>query len=151
MGSSPMEPMTTQVRLCSIDDCERRSVTRGWCGTHYKRWQVHGNPTTTLQQRRGPLPDIHSPTALGNYLRVSRQRAHQLLHAEEQYARNRFREVFQRGLIPKPALCMICETKTTDLEAHHSDYAYPLAVIWVCTSCHTRVHPHHPGSRNGAT
>lgn len=31
-------------RPCSIDGCEGRAVTRGWCAKHYVRWQRHGDP-----------------------------------------------------------------------------------------------------------
>jgi hypothetical protein len=29
---------------CSIDDCERKRVARGWCHTHYEMWRRHGDP-----------------------------------------------------------------------------------------------------------
>jgi hypothetical protein len=29
---------------CSIEGCEGASITRGWCGKHYSRWQRHGDP-----------------------------------------------------------------------------------------------------------
>lgn len=32
--------------LCSINDpnCDKVAITRGWCGTHYQRWRIHGDP-----------------------------------------------------------------------------------------------------------
>lgn len=30
-------------RLCSIDGCERRADSRGWCQTHYMRWRRNGD------------------------------------------------------------------------------------------------------------
>lgn len=29
---------------CSIPDCENEALARSWCGTHYQRWRVHGDP-----------------------------------------------------------------------------------------------------------
>ena len=36
------------IRPCAIEGCTRPLVARGWCGTHYMRWQMHGNPLTKL-------------------------------------------------------------------------------------------------------
>lgn len=36
---------------CKIDDCNRLMIARGWCHTHYKRWQVHGDPLVTEKPR----------------------------------------------------------------------------------------------------
>lgn len=30
---------------CSVSDCGRASVRRGWCDPHYRRWRSHGDPT----------------------------------------------------------------------------------------------------------
>jgi hypothetical protein len=29
---------------CSVEECKKTAVTRGWCAMHYRRWQRHGNP-----------------------------------------------------------------------------------------------------------
>ena len=31
-------------RTCSVADCDYPARARGWCSTHYKRWEVHGDP-----------------------------------------------------------------------------------------------------------
>lgn len=30
-------------KLCSIDECSKTVVARGWCGMHYRRWSIHGD------------------------------------------------------------------------------------------------------------
>lgn len=31
-------------RTCSIDGCGKPVLARGWCGAHYRRWRIHGEP-----------------------------------------------------------------------------------------------------------
>lgn len=33
-----------ETATCSIEGCPAPRLARGWCGKHYKRWQVHGDP-----------------------------------------------------------------------------------------------------------
>jgi hypothetical protein len=53
------------MRLCSIPSCPRRSDARGWCKTHYKRWQRRGDPMTapaTSHEKQfddGQLDELH--------------------------------------------------------------------------------------------
>lgn len=32
---------------CSIEGCGKPATRRGWCNTHYKRWNRHGDPLYT--------------------------------------------------------------------------------------------------------
>ena len=36
------------MKHCSIGGCEKRHYARGWCRSHYRRWQRHGDPLVTL-------------------------------------------------------------------------------------------------------
>ncbi len=43
-GQHPVEVLTMSERTCSIDACQDRSRTRGWCSRHYQRWLKYGDP-----------------------------------------------------------------------------------------------------------
>lgn len=54
------------------------------------------------------------------------------------------------GTIIKPDECVRCQSRTSDLEAHHPDYSKPLEIQWLCVPCHVIVHPHpNPNSVGG--
>lgn len=46
----------------------------------------------------------------------------------------------KRGFIIKPNRCSICKEKTNRINGHHKDYNKPLKVLWVCSSCHKKIH-----------
>lgn len=46
-------PNTT---MCSIEGCEKRVQSRGWCPMHYQRWRTHGDPLI----RSATLPEYES-------------------------------------------------------------------------------------------
>jgi predicted XRE-type DNA-binding protein len=75
--------------LCSINGCEKAAWQRGWCTTHYKRWQRHGStdPRGTSKGeaqaflRAGAIAETDDcvlwPYAkAGNYGRVGKEDAH---------------------------------------------------------------------------
>lgn len=43
------------------------------------------------------------------------------------------------GKISKPSKCEKC-SKEKRINAHHEDYTKPLEVMWLCYSCHSRLH-----------
>ena len=43
------------------------------------------------------------------------------------------------GKMERPDICSLCGIDT-EVQAHHEDYTKPLEVIWLCRSCHKRVH-----------
>ena len=64
------------------------------------------------------------------------------------YARERLRSISsgkveraKRNGLLKEKPCVICGK--TNVIAHHEDYLYPLRVVWLCESCHVKVHSRH--------
>ena len=43
------------------------------------------------------------------------------------------------GQIVKPSTCSSCNSQL-HIEAHHTDYSKPYDVIWLCKSCHKKLH-----------
>ncbi len=41
----------TSDRTCSVDECDRPVVARGWCTLHYSRWRRTGKPGAAAPQR----------------------------------------------------------------------------------------------------
>lgn len=35
--------MSTEAKICSVPDCSRPLLVRGWCNAHYLRWKQHGD------------------------------------------------------------------------------------------------------------
>jgi hypothetical protein len=82
------------------------------------------------------------------------QHKHYINHKEEVLAKNgarrkanplisssqvRLQRAVKSGKIIKPEVCSICNNAGT-IVAHHPDYTKPLDVIWVCKSCHAKIH-----------
>ncbi len=42
--------------ICSVDDCEKPEIARGWCSLHYYRWQRHGDVNNSGRRGRRPIP-----------------------------------------------------------------------------------------------
>lgn len=48
------DPLITVARFlaehleCSIAECTKSTIARGWCSTHYERWRRTGNPELVL-------------------------------------------------------------------------------------------------------
>lgn len=38
-------------KICSIPECGNKHLARGWCGKHWRRWSVHGDPNAMLLTR----------------------------------------------------------------------------------------------------
>ena len=46
----------------------------------------------------------------------------------------------KRGELVRPSACQMCGRAGVRIVAHHIDYARPLDVTWLCTSCRARQH-----------
>jgi hypothetical protein len=54
-------------------------------------------------------------------------------------AHNYVKRAIEKGLLIKPLHCELCGA-TERIEAHHENYNKPLDVIFVCSTCHHKIH-----------
>ena len=60
-------------------------------------------------------------------------------YAYKQSARVKVLWAVRQGKLIKPKNCSSCNVKT-EVEGHHEDYNKPLEVIWLCRTCHSKIH-----------
>jgi len=59
---------------------------------------------------------------------------------EKVVAQNAFRKKVISGEIERPEACSRCGLGSVRIVGHHEDYSKPFEVIWLCVSCHKRIH-----------
>ena len=93
----------------------------------YHRLYALGKPGYKLRPRIGP--NWKSPPST----RKQQIRAH-----------NALSRAVRSGKILKGTRCEDCGMVPRYIHGHHEDYSKPLAVSWVCSTCHRRRHATHP-------
>lgn len=59
-------------------------------------------------------------------------------HPEKYKARNAVNNALRDGKIERSP-CHFCQSEQ-NLQAHHEDYDHPFDVVWLCASCHGKLH-----------
>jgi uncharacterized protein with PIN domain len=60
-------------------------------------------------------------------------------HQQEVNASRALNEYMKYHNIKKPSTCSVCN-KEARVHGHHKDYTKRFEVIWLCPSCHKKVH-----------
>ena len=110
--------------LNKCKDCTRADSTR--------RLREHPDKVKEYEQKRSKTPERKALAAM--YLKKYRAE-----HPDRTKMNTRVKRAIERGEIIKPNYCQICG-KTCKPYAHHHDYNKPLDVIFVCQSCHKKIH-----------
>lgn len=63
---------------------------------------------------------------------------------QKQRAHNALIRAVASGKVNRPKRCEDCGNTNKRIHGHHEDYLRPLAVNWVCTTCHRRRHATNP-------
>ena len=110
-----------------------------------QRYNVSRQSMHDLLKRRITLRSNVRYGSDNNFYRGG-SRAKDIAHNQLEYA-------VAKGDIVRPEICSVCGTKPkpykdgrSPIQAHHHDYTKPLDVIWVCKSCHHRIHEEMAGT-----
>lgn len=60
-------------------------------------------------------------------------------YPERRSANAAIRHAVNKEIIFRSKICMIC-SEIGNVYGHHLNYKYRYLVVWVCTSCHKRIH-----------
>lgn len=127
------------------------AICKGWlkAESRYGIWLVTEAALKDYKPRKRGRPEEFrqvrtdiSQSAVARELGVSRQRVNQIVRKQSHNARVKLSQAVKAGKVIKPGICERCES-TRKLEGHHPDYSRPLEVQWLCSPCHSLVHPHH--------
>lgn len=56
------------------------------------------------------------------------------------WAYGRYKKALRNGTIARPDRCSRCGKRKRCIQGHHSNYAWPLRVVWLCPACHGDEH-----------
>lgn len=63
-----------------------------------------------------------------------------LNNPEKVEAHKKVASALKSKILKNPGECSSCRLKTSYLDAHHEDYSKPLEVVWLCPTCHRKIH-----------
>jgi hypothetical protein len=96
-----------------------------WCKQCIREYRKEKNPQKYKRTK---------PTKYEEKLEVRKQ----TIQEQKDRARQQTALAIKQGRLIKPNKCSKCG-KEGRVEAHHPDYFKPLAVQWLCKSCHNKV------------
>lgn len=64
----------------------------------------------------------------------------QATHQDEIKARRKVIKAIKQGLLDRPLKCSMCGRERCRINGHHNDYDFPYDVMWLCSSCHKKLH-----------
>jgi len=66
----------------------------------------------------------------------------QAAHPKAMKARWKVLNALRKGSLVRPLKCGMCGKTHCRINAHHPDYDFPYDVMWLCSSCHKKIHSH---------
>jgi hypothetical protein len=91
------------------------------------------------QEHRKEAAKKCAASDVGKRIRAESQARSKREEPHKWKARNAVNNAIRDGKLAKGTHCYFCAT-TERLQAHHEDYNHPLDVVWLCSTCHGKLH-----------
>lgn len=100
--------------------------------------------TIAYRERRIKNPEVYKKKDTAYYEKnkaaiIESRNTYNSIKFVEVAARQKVGKAVKNGELIRPESCSTCNKKCKP-DAHHHDYSKPLDVVWLCRSCHLRVH-----------
>ena len=133
-------------RLNKCKECTKKDVRRAR-ENNYEYYKAYDRQRAMLPHRVKAREE-YAKTPAG---KAAHRRAHQKqnrLNPIKRGARIIVGNALRDGKLTRPRCCEDCGEQRR-LHGHHDDYAQPLVVRWLCTTCHTKWHKDNGEGLNG--
>lgn len=117
----------TQNRTKVINQCK-------WCGELYMAVKYE------ISRGKGKYCSNRCKGMAGNVALKKQMRRMVESSDEKKKAHRIFVSSIRTGKVKRPNSCQHCGRSGCPIDGHHEDYSKPNDVIWLCKSCHQRVH-----------
>jgi len=128
------KPKATPAMLARRDfrcsDCVREGYMK-WKRANRDKIAAHTVRYAARQRARQRTPEYRAYRRRKNNAPENRAR---------RQARQKVRDAIERGALVRPTFCHSCGAVRPVHAHHHRGYAHPLAVRWLCASCHREAH-----------
>ena len=125
-------------RLNKCKECNKKDVSKNYRENidHYKEYE---KARAGLPHRVKSRED-YSKTEHGRERLNEGKKAWTMRNPIKRMASTIVGNAVRGGKIKKPSNCEACSSEPSRLHGHHDDYAFPLAVRWLCPGCHSKWH-----------
>ena len=113
-----------------------RSHCCSCCSERRAEWRLKNSEHDSLTHRKWRMGNLSKRAA---YLRQYRLNNPEKFKDYQSPEKSKARVLARETFINKVAVCEVCG-KAFAKHRHHKDYSRPLDIIWVCVSCHQKIH-----------
>jgi ribosomal protein S27AE len=100
-----------------------------------ENYQKNHDHYIAYERKRRPSRGLRRPN--GNPIT---QQGHRARRPDKYKANQTVGNALRAGKLKKPSRCSECGSGQKQIHGHHDDYAKPLEVRWLCSTCHATLH-----------